>query len=176
MKLVKINHYRCGEWSGRTFLWAPDDITEEKLDEDIEKAYKDHINAIEEFKKITEKGSMWPKSSVFDFPGEMTMAEAQKIIEEEKAKGRKYDKKKTEAVRSFGHFMAKLGYVQLGSGYDEDFILETDVYWGHRHGDPINMSDSGAIDYAPYKSKKRVRAAGVIDLVNYDDDDDEYGF
>lgn len=159
MKLVRIIHYRCGEFDSSTYLLAPDDITEEQLEKDANTAFQNHINAIEEYKNSGNEPLY--RQKLEDFPGHVTIAEAQSIIEKAKEQAIDFEKKKRKAFRSFGDFMVELGYILLGFE-DEGIIPETYINWGHRHGDPLNMSSTGSIDFHPFKEDKKVKILGKI--------------
>ena len=67
MKLVKIEHLRCGEYEGYTYLLAPDNITKEKFQEDVYKASKNYLKAKEDFKKMNERPK-YLSPSLNEFP------------------------------------------------------------------------------------------------------------
>jgi hypothetical protein len=165
MKLVAVTHYRCGEYDGMTYLLAPDDITEDKFDDDVETAMKNHLKAIDDFKSSEPAPSGLYRDRIVDFPDDMTISEAKKKIEEIKKKQKEYEDKKRKAVRSFGAYMEDLGYEILSwsSMEDRSFFTGT-VWWGHRHGDPLNYECMEA-DYHPFKEENKVRAIGRIKKV-----------
>ena len=54
-KLVKIEHQRCNEWDGNTYLWGAENLTQEQLEKDVETAQNNYLKAKEDFKKVNKK-------------------------------------------------------------------------------------------------------------------------
>jgi len=75
MRLIKIEHFRCGDFENNCYILAPDEKTDEEINKGINRAISEYIQEIKQEPKI-------PKKLDFkDFQDE-TVAEARKIIEE----------------------------------------------------------------------------------------------
>lgn len=144
MKLVRVDHYRCGEIDGVTYLWAPDDTDEKKLDADIAAAIVKHDVVREEFREQGPKPPHLTMHDIDKFSRDMTVGEAIKKIKEAQEKRKKWDCLERRVTRSFGSHMRELGYIPLGWMDDEEDggvdIIHSFAYWGHRHGQSIDYT------------------------------------
>jgi hypothetical protein len=143
MKLIKICHYRCSEYDGFDYFVAPDDITEEQVEKDIERTKELMKKEKEDFIAMEGKrpnllylnqGAM-PNE---DFPENMTIKEAKEKIRENAKKLDEWSKKEDAAKTSFAsHFLElKTGYRSLHE-LDPTEIIEMTADWGHNHGEII---------------------------------------
>ena len=134
-KLIEIRHIRCGESCGTTYLLASADITEEQVQQDVDKAFEHYLKAKADFKKINPK-TLYPSNKLESYPDNITIAEARRIEHSQKEEYVKWNEEERKASRSFVAYMLDLGYWHLCDSSDS---LEVTVDWGHRHGDTLDM-------------------------------------
>jgi 4-aminobutyrate aminotransferase-like enzyme len=133
-KLVRIEHIECSEWSGYSYLIAPDNITEEKLQEDANKALEQYLETKRNFEDLNPK-PLYPSNRLEDYPDAITINEARRREFKEKEEWTKWQDARLKVGRSFGAYMVDLGYQFL---YEVD-MLEATVNWGHNHREIIDM-------------------------------------
>jgi len=142
MKLIKIEHSRCADYDGASYLWAPDGFLEPEIEKDI-------INAQREYEKDTaiaianKKGPVLiyqPYSQIpyRNYP-DKTVKEVNEIWEQEKIKFDEWQEKIKPAAQSFEDYLIKKGYVGF---YDYD-IESYGADWGHQHGKPLKYGTTG---------------------------------
>jgi hypothetical protein len=162
MKLVKVDHIRCAEWSGSTYVWAPNEWDEEQIENAVRTARQDYLDAL----NLARENQQPPNDYRYGPPpfAKYPDKKVSEVIEEWEAKKAEYsawEKEQAKTKRSFMNFLALQGFTWLGS--NEDDVIEVDVDWGHMHGTRI---DYGETESDPSKSPAKV--AGGKD---YDDDD-----
>jgi len=142
MKLCCVDHYRCDDLDASTYIWCEDDWTEEQFEEAVERA-ADAYNA--SLKAYTEAGDKdpYPQGSYVDprfrdYPN-MTVAEVIKIHEEKKAEREEWKRKQNRAHRSFSSFLEDEGLINF---YGVDAEYETNIWWGHRHGERLDYEST----------------------------------
>lgn len=153
MKLVRIEHVRCGEYDGYTYMLAPDDTSEDKLDNDVFTAMNNYLNALGEFKKLNKR----PERLYFNLdniPDNVTMSEAKELTKQRDEEIKKWDDAERKCTRSFGCWMHDLGYRFLSEAEDNE-IMESSVNWGHRHGEHIEY-DVTKTDIELHKKEVRL--------------------
>lgn len=136
MKLIKIEHNRCEDWDGSSYLWAPKDFTEDKIEDDILYAQKEYEKdtTIAIANKENPKLIYKPYSPIpFGNYPDKTVKEVQEIWEQERIKYNEWQSKLKPAAQSFENYLIKKGYVNFYEGEMETYI----AYWGHRHGVPL---------------------------------------
>jgi len=138
MKLVRIEHNRCGEWSATTHLLAPDHITEEQLEQDAEKAMAAFLKVRDEFEKAGKRPKLHMSQTIDKFPDHMTIAEAKEVVASHRQKCDEWSEKRKAAVRSFGEHMTDLGYTRIPMA---EGIMSATISWGHRHGEYLDYID-----------------------------------
>jgi hypothetical protein len=137
-KFVRIEHIRCGEFEGYTYLLAPENITQEQFEKDVDTATQNYFKAKEEFKKMSDKPK-YVGTGIADFPEDMTIKEAKELYNKLTNERWNWESKERQVSKSFGFWMTDLGYLLLGD-IEDGYIIETFVNWGHRHGEHIDYS------------------------------------
>lgn len=158
MKLVRIEHIRCGDCEGYTYMLAPDEITKEKFDDDVWKAANGYLNAKENFKQLGKRPE-YLNYNLDNMPGNMTVFEAKEAVRQRNEEIKEWDKAERKCTRSFGFWMQDLGYKFLGDAEDNE-ILDSFVNWGHRHGEHIEY-DMTETDIQLQKKEVRVRSIPI---------------
>ena len=138
MKLVKIKHFRCDEIEGFTLLWAPDDKTEEDFANDVDGAVEEYLNVKKNYNANNPK-PIYLTESFSLFPEVITIKEAKGLIEKSHREWDKWQDDKNKVSKDFIFYMRKRGYIDLGDADVEDTWVTT-AYWGHNHGEKLDMS------------------------------------
>jgi hypothetical protein len=155
MKLARIEHSRCGEWTSSTYVWVDDGITDEQLQETVDRVAKEYLARVKEV-MTTEK----PKASPYgqpDWKAEKNLERPVKdvLAEHEKAQAEAhvYAKKRQEAMQSFGTILAKEEGIESFWDREPDISVEAD--WGHNHGLTIEYGETRIGDFRLLKTVKR---------------------
>lgn len=137
MKLVKINHIRCDEWTGTTYLLAPEDTTEEQLQKDVDTAEQNYLQSIKNFEDAGQKPKYININNFGELPNNLTVGEFNEMRIKRDQEIKEWDDKRDASTHNFAYYMRQLGYFDLNE--DED-ALEAEVNWGHRHGETLDIS------------------------------------
>jgi len=154
MKLAKIEHWRCGEpigWKdtpGSTYVWVPDDLTEEEFEALCDKAQKEYFRAAEELKKLIPTAPCGYGPRFENFP-DKTVAEVLAVHAVEKKKWDEQQAARKAATRSFSEILKEISGGIIKSFWDTKFPLEATVNWGHRHGEDIQTGAESMGDFHP---------------------------
>lgn len=140
MKLVEIIHIRCNEWGDRTYLYAPDEWTEDEIWEKISEAQDEYLDMLKEFVNMEPPDPLGKHYNppYKDYP-DMKVSEIQKMHEEAKEYYDKWNEERQKATSSFRHYLTEKGFF-----YPSDSMVpkvEINLDWGHLHGYPIEYDD-----------------------------------
>jgi len=147
MKIAKVEHYRCEEWTATTYVWVPDDMSADQLAGFAEAAYESYWKAEEDFKKLDAPPNPG-YAPEYDKSPEKIVAQ---VKAEHKAKLDAYtawNKKRNEARLSYPEHLEI-----VSDGLIKDFhngvkdAPRVQVSWGHRHGETLEFGDSTPYDY-----------------------------
>lgn len=154
MKLLRINHTRCQEHDGSSYLWVPDDLTEDALYDAIEAAEKAYLADLTAWQKEVADGA--PPNpgyslNVNNYPDTWTKLEMRLDFAQKKAKYDEYQKMKRQASKNFtGYVVDQIeGALDFSDGFESTWseregLAETLVFdqdWGHMHGTPIKYGE-----------------------------------
>jgi len=134
-RLVRVQHYRCGEWHGDTYALSPDDASDSRIETDVRKAFDHYMQAKQEFNKQQQRPN-WPGERLADYPNDLTVKEAKELYERRRVEHAEWLDRKRSVERSFGAWLFELDYVPL---HDADAV-EVYLSWGHQHNEELNMS------------------------------------
>ena len=131
MKLAKVVHYRCDEYSNTSYVWVPDDMTLEQFHEVLDKAEEAYLAFIKEW-NATEKVQYVNYTPDYKkYPKHLTIAEIDTQHAEALAKYKEFEQKELKSKRKFSHFLADQGLKQI---WDYEPELTSTIDWGHNHG------------------------------------------
>lgn len=138
MKIGRINHQRCDDLVGSTFVWVPATWTDEDFADRVREARALYIAdlSLEVTEAPPNDYDPFTPPPFERYPDRLVSA----ILEEWAEKKKAYEiwrAEKVAASRPFMYYLEKQGMLSLDSF---DGVLEHDVYWGHRHGIKINYS------------------------------------
>jgi hypothetical protein len=164
MKLAKVEHRRCSEWTHTSYVWVPDEMTQGEFDAICDKARDAYLAAEREWKNDPKSPPYVSSSPDYGrYPDDMTIAQ---VRAEHKLKKEAYDaweKKKRHAQKYFFQYLTEVSEV-IKRFYDGDFAFTSHVDWGHNHGMDIAYDDKKTL---PLKQELR----GAADEQEEDDDE-----
>jgi hypothetical protein len=148
VNIVYVRHIRCDEWRDGEFYIAPEDLTKEKFEADVDTAQKAYLDAQRQFELLTPKPDPWitwinqyedERNGIKD---DMTVKEVRALKQQRIAEAKAYDEAESKAAGAFHGHLAALGYrrlLDLRTGEDHPEVLVAEAEWGHRHGQKIDF-------------------------------------
>lgn len=141
MKIVKIDHSFCGGIRDYTFFVAPDETTQEKLNNDVRTATENYWAAYNETIKPIRPSkdyfNHYGRKILEEFPENTTIKEAIMILEENEKEWERYTlQRRNIEDLYFDRFFEELGYKQLK---DCEYLYSVAI-WGHQHGHFVKIS------------------------------------
>lgn len=146
MKLAAVQHIRCGSWEDRLYVWIPDEMTEEELDDLVDDAMRAYLEAdiagkeaAPEDPGYTPPYALYPDKLVKDVQNEYNR---QKLLYTEW-----YQKHET-AKKPFDWHLYRLSGGKIRHLFDmgdDNGMIEVFVDWGHRHGTTIKTTETTKI-------------------------------
>lgn len=163
MQLVRITHYRCGDYDCVTFVQAPADWDEDRINAEIGRAQTAYLAEFDKARvSLVEAGPSNPGYQPnFKAHPEKTVAEVQAEHETAKAIYDAWQADQYKTTRAFEDFLSDRGFARLWS--EDVGTAEAECDWGHRHGHRLNYTATDT-DSMPSPAK----LAGVAEM---DDDD-----
>lgn len=150
VNIVYVRHVRCDEPRDGDYYVAPDGLTKEKFEADVDAAQKAYLEARKQFELMTPKPDPWvtwinqyedERNGIKD---DMTVKEVRALKEQRVAEAKAYEDAKAKASGSFHDHLASLGYKRVvdlrtweNKEGDEPEVLVAEAEWGHRHGQRI---------------------------------------
>lgn len=184
MKLVRIDHLRCGEVAASTYLWAPDDTTPEQFTADVAAAaaaYTADAAAAAAFAGPRPARTYPPFSRSLELaredPDELTVGEIRARAAREQASWQAWEERRRAASRPFGAYLISHGYLAFP---DHEPALTGEISWGHAHGvsidyavtDPSRRDLPGALRRRPtHRRGKPVTVVGYEEYLAADPTD-----
>jgi hypothetical protein len=132
-RLVRITHYRCGEWSDTSYVWAAESLSDEQLKELCNLARSACLKAEQDGKKEAPPYPQEPNVRLV--PAQTTAGEMLAFHLNQKAEYEAWQKKRDEGRRTFEDWLCELSggkVVNLRAATDDQ--NEISVSWGHIHG------------------------------------------
>lgn len=143
MKLIKIEHFRCGDFEGYSYLFAPDNKTSEEVEEDLSWVYQQQTKA-----QVPGKEPPYLLERISDYDDSLTIKEVKEKLAQNNLDREEYRKKLDNARQSFNHWMMQKGYMPLSLNEDlECYSMD----WGHNHGERFEYSLTKGLDFNPNK-------------------------
>lgn len=145
LKIARIDHDRCYELSAVTYVWVPEDWTNDNLKAVVKAAQKAYLEFLESWKDENppNNATSYSQPRYKDFP-DKTVAEVDAIHKAEREEYKAWSEKRTQAKKSFGWYLEQEGCRQFW-GYVPE--MHATVDWGHRHGTPIDYDETEDRDF-----------------------------
>lgn len=141
MKVAKINHYRCDDFSATTYVWVPDDTTQEQFEDAVFKAQDVYLAFCREFAARIKVGDPGWVVDYRNYPNKQaTLAEIDEEFAAKKAVYNEWHEQEKKAYKTFGEYLRAEGYIPLWDHEPELLIEELD--WSHYHGIHIGYEDT----------------------------------
>lgn len=149
MKLARIFHRRCDDYSGYTFVLAPDDWDDARIQAEAKEAQRAYL---EEYGKALKtqagEGVRNPGYSPnYDAHPDKTVAEVKAEWETARDAYKAWEADQRKTRQKFEDFLTDCGFVSLWS--DDAAPVKAEVDWGHRHGSRIVYGNHTELDAIP---------------------------
>ena len=131
MKIAKVDHYQCDEFSTSSYVWIPDEMTIDQFSNVLDEAEKDYIAYLKEWNKTIAVPYVNFHPDYSKAPKYLTIKEVEDKHETELAKYKEWEANERKAKRTFSAFLADLGLKQL---YEHEPEYKLTIDWGHNHG------------------------------------------
>ena len=167
MRLARIDHIRCDEPSGTTFVWVEDSITDEEFQDTVDRVAKEYLVRVKEFMELKK-----PKSVSFQ-PNwdKLRDKNVGEVLDEHKAKKEKYsawEKEQRKARVTFAGLLTKEEGIL--SFWDMEPGISAEAYWGHNHGLHIEFGETKLMDFKLLKTVKRVKEGRPVQMISEEED------
>jgi hypothetical protein len=143
MKLVRVEHIRCQEHSGRTFVLCPEAWSEDEVEEKLQMAREEYLKALKDWEELGGKApnnaTAYTAPPYRDYP-DKTVAEIDALWKLEQEKYAEWNGRRNNWRKRFGVFLTEQGFTQLDD--DESECQEYSIDWDHRHGTRIEYSET----------------------------------
>lgn len=140
MKLVTIKHEKCMEYIGITFVWAPDDWDQARIDLAAVEARDAYLTAL----KVAQEESAPPNEyrpygrAPFEKYPQSTVERVQQMWDAKKAEYEVWETEQRSTRKRFASFLTDAGFTSIYEHSD----YEVEVDWGHNHGLGIDPSET----------------------------------
>jgi hypothetical protein len=161
MRLLKVEHTRCGEAAGHTYVWIDDDVDALAV---VDAAKRDYLRAIADLAAQRKPPNDYRPygSPPYDKFPDKTVAEVKAEWEAKKVEWTAWNEKRMGARLAFEDFLARQEGVKTWAWHESEVVA---LDWGHLHGTSIDYSLTD-VDTIP-------RPDEVLGLA---EDEDEYRF
>jgi hypothetical protein len=163
MRLASVEHVRCDEPDGRTLVWVDDLMTEQGFEERVSNAERLYLEAVKEFmsQESPRPARMFAGSGPLNVKDPaiqgMTVAEALARHEALQTAEKERSRVATRAMRSFESFLCdEEGVVPFWDGVDAETAFAGEVYWGHRHGTPLDFGKTSVPSFKLLRKTERM--------------------
>lgn len=133
MKIIKINHIRCGELEKSVYCFAPDEMTTEEIEGLVTDAQAEYMTKLKELDAAGAKPE-WLTIDQLAHQDDLTMKEAKALIELNKIEYKEFQRRTSAMLGSFTKYLEDRGIRNIS--YADN--LEVDVDWQHNHGKKLS--------------------------------------
>ena len=135
MKLVRVDHMRCGEWSATEYFAVFEKSIEDKVEQIVDDIVEEMIKDAQKLKDPPFGAP--PHFPPYDDNPNKTVHEVQEEHKRMKAEYAEWLRNQKEFNRSFAERADEKGLIPLYK-VEEDELIQTRAYWGHQHGLKLN--------------------------------------
>jgi hypothetical protein len=154
VKLVKVEHLRCGDVESPSYFMAPNSMEIEEIKEHLRTAKKAYQDAVDAYVREKKENPDRRRINVYHFevglyPETMTIAEAKAQwkadVEVEKAR----DQVLRDGLMSYDSWVTRLTPLRTIHFAEPDVFYTVD--WGHQHSSPLEYGEkSDPIKYGAH--------------------------
>lgn len=136
MQLVRISHSRCQEWDGTSFVLAPDNWSEDTINQKLDAAMNAYFEVLDALRQ-DQNGKPYPNLGFIDYKGnpDKTVREVQDEHKQKQDANKAWETEHNKRNSGFDSFLTDQGFTSIYSETSEVLVFEAD--WGHHHGTPI---------------------------------------
>jgi hypothetical protein len=138
LQLVRIEHERCGEWSGYTYVGAPQDWSQEQIEEAVTNAEKKYLATFEQAREESPRPPYVTLSQIGEANPDLTYREVQELVAEKQRAVGEWQSRQWKQSKKFEDFLDTEGFKRLR---DIDPDADVVVNWGHNHGKSLRYGD-----------------------------------
>jgi hypothetical protein len=148
MKLGMVTHWKCGEPKGRTLVWVPEAMTPEEFGAGVRRAQAAYLAFVLEFKDSPPPNNYggYGRPEYSEYP-EKTVAEVDRIWEAKKKEWEAWNAERQKGYHTFGDYLQTEGMKPVWE-VEKGYAYHRELDWGHRHGWPIDRSETEDEDLA----------------------------
>lgn len=144
MKLARIEHVRCNSPEATTYVWVPDDMTEDGLGtlvDAAQKAYLDTETALAKSPDAPPNPGYSPRYDA-DWNAGKTVAEVKAEHAAKKAAYDAWEARRNASRKTFTEHLVRVSDGLVKFFWDNEPDLEVAAQWGHRHGTVIEFGET----------------------------------
>lgn len=169
MKVARIDHIRCGEYSACTIVWVRDNMSQTELEERVETAEREYIAALKEFSEQGER----PGTNAYGQPNweanrDRLVGDVLDEHKQAKVERAAYDKARQQALKTFDDFLTAQEGIE--SFWQDNFALHGEMDWGHQHGTKIEYGETDWPRFRLVKPTKRSAPGGTVMVISDDEE------
>lgn len=142
MKLGMVRHWKCGEPKGKTLVWIPEAMSAEEFGNGVRRAQAAYLAFIEEYKNEAAPNNYggYGRPEYSAHPTK-TVAEVDAMWAEKKKEWEAWNIEHQKGYKSFGDYLREEGMKPIWE-VEKDYAFYRELDWGHRHGWPIDRSET----------------------------------
>lgn len=141
MKLAKVRHIRCNEYAATTYLFVPNELSQDDLRQAVLRAQKTYLADAEAWKNANPAPAD-PSYSYFSlekYPPNTTISEILEQRKKEEADYKEWEATRRKAQNGFVHYLK--AEITDSEFIEDTEAIESSVDWGHHHGKSINYGE-----------------------------------
>jgi hypothetical protein len=160
-RLARIEHYRCGQpagkWGTSTYVWVPETMTADELQQHVEAARKSYMDAEEEMKLWQPQVPPGYGATIMpNTPDNKTVGELKAEYEERAKKYKEYQAAAEKARKGFSYHLTAVSGGAILPFWGQAPELNVECDWGHQHGVTVDYSETKIGDYPPTDDEEDV--------------------
>jgi hypothetical protein len=136
MKLVKIACDRCNEYEKTIYYMAPGSMSDGDIELAVIEASQAYLDAYNKA-KLDHPKPAYLQTHIDKFDNALTIGEAKALVVENQRQINEANALVSAVAGSFASHLKHFGIIRLES-YEGENVVETSVYWGHKHGEKLD--------------------------------------
>ena len=152
MKLARVEHVRCGQpagkWGISTYVWVPDTMTADELQQHVDTAIKTYLEAEDEFKRTAAlQPPGYGPTIQPGMPDNMTVGELRANYEAAAFAYKEYQKQLDLSRKGFAWHLKQASGSAILQFWDHKLDTTAEADWGHRHGTHVEYDETIINDF-----------------------------
>jgi hypothetical protein len=141
--LVRIEHFKCNDWAGTSYVWVDDNMGIDRLEELCDQAqarYLTNEHACDSRPATPRNPGYMPEYGKYP---DMKVSEVTALWKVEKDAYDQWMQKRKETRKPFAEVLEQIGEGSIRRFHDPfEEIPKVDVDWGHRHGTYVEFGET----------------------------------